>query len=104
MLLTRSHPTIVFPQTQLTFQLDTPVTVDLTRAPQAFRYVGPEDYNHNGPTTNTTVVRRTTPSLVYGGPGYYGYPYGYYGYGYPYYYGGGFGVGIRLGGGYRRFR
>lgn len=105
-LLTRSHPTIVYPQTQLTFQLDTPVTVDLTRAPQAFRFVGPDDYNHNGPTTSTTAVRRTSPSTVYGGPGYYGYDpyyYGYgYGYGYPYYgYGPGFGLGIRIGGGYR---
>jgi hypothetical protein len=105
-LLTHSHPTILYPQMQLTFQLDTPVTVDLTRAPQAFRYVGPEDYNRGTQTTTTSTVRRTSPSVVYAGPGYYGYPYGYYGYGYgyPYYYGGGFGVGIRLGGGYRRFR
>jgi hypothetical protein len=105
-LLTRSHPTIVYPQTQLTFQLDTPVTVDLARAPQAFRFVGPDDYNRN--TTTTTAVRRA-PSTVYGGPGYYGYApyYGYgFGYGYPYYgYGPGFGFGLRIGGGgFRRFR
>jgi hypothetical protein len=101
-LLTRGHPTVVYPETVLTFQLETPVTVDLTRAPQAFRFVGPDDYNHGGPTT--TVVRRA-PATVYGGPGFYGgydpYYYGY-GYGYPYYgYGPGFGLGIRIGGGFR---
>ena len=104
-LLTRGRPTVVYPETLLTFQLETPVTVDLSRAPQAFRFVGPEDYNHNGQSTTATVVRRA-PATVYGRPGYYGYDPYYYGYGYPYYgYGPGFGIGIRVGGGgYRRWR
>jgi hypothetical protein len=101
-LLTRGHPTVVYPETVLTFQSETPVTVDLSRAPQAYRFVGPEDYNRNTPTT--TVVRRA-PTVVYGAPGYYGYdPYYYGGYGfggYPYY-GWGPSVGIGFGfGGYR---
>ena len=96
-LLTRGKPTMVYPETLLTFQLETPVTVDLTRAPQAFRFVGPDDYNHS--QQSTTVVRRA-PAVVYGGPGYYGYDPYWYGYGYPYY-GYGYGVGIRIGGGYR---
>ena len=100
-LLTRGRPTIVYPETLLTFELETPLTVDLTRAPQAFRFVGPEDYNHN--TAPTTVVRRA-PTTVYGGPGYGPGYYPYSGYGYPYYWGPSFGVGIRMGGGYRRWR
>ena len=43
-LLTRGTPTVVYPETLLTFRLETQVIVDLTRAPQAFRYVGPDEY------------------------------------------------------------
>jgi hypothetical protein len=104
-LLTRGHPTVVYPETVLTFRVDTPVNVDLTRAPQAFRYVGPDEYDH---PMQTTVARRPpprpyyTPYPYYGGYpyGYGGYPYGYGGYyGYPYAYGPSFGIGIYGGGG-----
>ena len=54
-LLTRGRPTVVYPETLLTFRLDTQVIVDLTRAPQAFRYVGPDDYER---PVQTTVARR----------------------------------------------
>jgi hypothetical protein len=112
-LLTRGHPTVVYPETLLTFRINTPVNVDLNRAPQAFRYVGPEDYDR--PPVQTTVMGRPQPRpygpypYPYSYPGYYNYyPYGY---GYPYAYGPAIGIGIGIrgggwgwGGGYRRYR
>ena len=104
-LLTRGHATVVEPETLLTFRVDSPVNVDLTRAPQAFRYVGPDEYDR---PMQTTVARRPAPRPYYSPypyyyPGYYGYRYGY---GYPYAYGPSFGIGIGIGrggwGGYRR--
>jgi hypothetical protein len=88
-LLTRGRPTVVYPETPLTFRIDTAVNVDLTRAPQAFRYVGPDEYDR---PVQTTVTHRP-PS-----PGYYpAYPYYYPGYyGYPYAYGPTFGIGIGI--------
>ena len=85
----------------LTFRIDTPVAVNTTRAPQAFHYVGPNEYDH---PVETQIARRPPPrpTLYYNGP--YGYPYPYP-YSYPYYWGGGLGVGvvIRSGhGGYGR--
>jgi hypothetical protein len=100
-LLTRGHATVVYPETLLTFRVDTPVNVDLTRAPQAFRYVGPDEYDRG--TQTTTVVRRPLPRPYYSPYPYYSsYPYyypGYYGYGYPYVYGPSIGIGIGIGGG-----
>ena len=103
-LLTRGHPTVVYPETILTFRLDTPVSLDLTRAPQAFRYVGPDEYDH---PVQTTVTRRPAsgyytsyPYYYPGYPGYYADP-GYYGY-YPYAYGPRFGIGIGIGRGWGR--
>lgn len=112
-LLTRGHPTVVYPETLLTFRIDTPVTVDTTRAPQAYRYVDPYEYDR---PVQTQVVRRPagTNCAGYGclAPpsygGYYGgyYP-GWYGPGYyPYW---GWGGGLVIGGygrfgGYRRWR
>jgi hypothetical protein len=120
-LLTPGRPTIVYPESLLTFRLNTPVTVDLTRASAAFRFVGPDEFDR---PVQTTVVRRPgpgpgpgpgpAPAPYYGGGPYYGGPYyggpGYYPY-YPYssWYGPGFsfGVVVRPGyayGGYRRWR
>jgi hypothetical protein len=105
-LLTRGRPTVVYPETLLTFRVEKEVIVDLTRAPQAFRYVGPDEYDQ---PVQTTVARRPPPAPrpyyspypYYGGPGYYP---GYY---YPYGYGPSFGVVVRGGGwgwGGRRWR
>lgn len=108
-LLTRGHPTVIYPETLLTFRIDTAVPVDLTRASGAFRYVGPDEYDR---PMQTQIERRPPPPRYYG----YGAPYPYYGpyYGpayYPYYPyssfwgpGFGFGVVIRGGGHYRRWR
>jgi hypothetical protein len=78
-LLTRGNPTVIFPETTLTFRLNQDVTVSTERGSQAFRYVEPSDYETAAPA----MVRRPPPprpAYMYG-PGY-GYP--YYGYGYPY--------------------
>ena len=112
-LVTRHHPTVVYPETALTFQVTTPVTVSTDRAPQAFRFVGPEDYQPGMQYATRPGPRPVGPGSYYYAPGYapaygYGYPYPYYyGYGYPYYWGPGIGVywGGGWGGwGYRRWR
>jgi hypothetical protein len=38
-LLTRGLPTVVYPETPLTFQVTTPVTIETNNAPQAFHFV-----------------------------------------------------------------
>jgi hypothetical protein len=108
-LLTRGRPTVVFPESLLTFRLDSPVTVDLTHAPQAFRYVSPDDFDR---PVQTTMARRPPmqggPS--YGpsyGPGFGPSPYAYpsyvgpapFGWGYPFGWGPSFGVGVVIRGG-----
>ncbi len=88
-LLTRGNPTIVRPEQVLTFRMDNPIVVNTDRAPQAFRYAGPYDYQQ------PQDQPRSAPPVRYGGyygPGYY--PYYGYGYGYPYYYGPGIGIGF----------
>jgi hypothetical protein len=79
-LLTRGNPTVIFPETTLTFRVNQDIAVSTERGSQAFRYVEPTDYETAAPA----LVRRPMPPRpAYGyGPGY-GNPYGY-GYGYPY--------------------
>lgn len=43
-LLTRGQPTVVGPETLLTFRITAPVTIATDRAPQAFRYASEADY------------------------------------------------------------
>jgi hypothetical protein len=99
-LLTRGNPTLVYPETMLTFRVNQDVTVSTERSMQAFRFVQPADYEQAAPA----MVRRPMPQRPAYGYGYasgYGYPYPYYGYGYgfgygyPYYYGPGFYFGGR---------
>jgi len=97
-LLTRGNPTIVYPETMLTFRVNQEVTVSTDRSVQAFRFVQPADYESPTPA----LARRPLPRPAYGAYGYapgYGYPYPYYGY--PYY-----GPGFYFGRGFygRRFR
>jgi hypothetical protein len=75
-LLSRGAPAVVYPETLLSFQIQGPVNVNTERAPQAFRYVDPNEY-------------RLQPALQAGPPrpvpGPAPYPYaGYYGPAYPY--------------------
>jgi hypothetical protein len=101
-LTTHGHPSILYPATAVTFQVQNALAIATGNAPQAFRFVGPEDYAASQVTQRVTVQR---PGY---GP-YYGYSPYYYPY-YPYYWGpslylGGFwGGGFRFGGGFRRFR
>jgi len=76
-LLTRGNPTVIFPETMMTFRVNQDVTVSTERGSQAFRYVEPADYEQTAPA----LVRRPPPPRpAYGyGPAY-GYPY----YPYPY--------------------
>jgi hypothetical protein len=96
-LLTRGYPTVIEPETLLTFQITSPVTVETNDAPQAFRFVEPADY----PSTSMQSQQSPAPAYpvppaypypyyVYYSPPYYpyyAYPYYYPYYGYPYFYG-----------------
>ena len=90
-LLTRGKPTFISPEQVLTFRVENPIVISTERAPQAFRYVGPGDYQ-------STQVRPYAPrsrAPYYNGGGYPSYGWGpYYGYGYPYYYGPSIGIGF----------
>ena len=104
-LLTRGNPTVIYPETVLTFRVNDPIIVSTERAPQSFRGVTPGDYDRPGDTPRTVVARPSSPGPYYGsGWG------GYWGPGYSYgrsigigFYGGSrFGGGGFHGGGRRR--
>jgi hypothetical protein len=79
-LLTRGNPTVIFPETMLTFRVNQDVAVSTEHSAQAFRYVQPADYEQAAPALQR---RPMPPRPAYGyAPGFapYGYPY----YGYPY--------------------
>ena len=109
-LLTRGHPTIITPESVLTFRIDAPVTIATDHAAQAFRTVGPNDYSQpqiqaGRPGAYGAPVAGGYYASPYaaGYPYAYGYPYGSYPYGYPYAYGYPyFGVGFYGGGFYGR--
>lgn len=101
-LLTRGRPTVIYPESVVTFQIQSPVEIATDRAPQAFQYIDAQQ----GYGPNPAMAGRPGPPPAYGygqgqgygpayapayGPGYYP-PYAYGGYGYPYPYYGGFGV------------
>lgn len=98
-LLSKGYPAVIYPESVLTFRVESPIVISTDRAPQAFRYVAPGDYSQ--PSDQPRFARRPGPPPPYYGPGYYG-PYPrpyYYGWGYPYYYG----PGVAIGFGYGRF-
>jgi hypothetical protein len=77
-LLTRGQPTIVPAESVLTFRVDAPVTVVTARAPQAFRYVEPADYDRPPAPLQPPQVAQPRPSMCgpYGcAAPYYGAPY-----------------------------
>jgi hypothetical protein len=92
-MMTRNHPTVVYPESELTFRMETPLTISTARAPQAFRYVGPEDYSR---PSEPRLVRRGPPAPAYPYPAPMPYYYGPY-YPYPYW---GPGIGVYWGSGY----
>ena len=86
-LLARGQPTVVGPETLLTFQVMAPVTIETNTAPQAFRFVEPADYP-SAETPSQQALASPVP-LAYPYP-YYVYhasPYYYPYWGYPYFYG-----------------
>jgi hypothetical protein len=111
-LLTRGSPTVVYPETPMTFRLNAPVTVATDRAPEAFRYAEQPDYQRdggNGPpryAAGPGPAPGPAPYPYYGsgyGPGYGYAPYPYYGSGFSLYVGPSYGYfyGPRFRGGYR---
>jgi hypothetical protein len=92
-LLTRGQPTVIYPESVLTFRIEQPVDFSTERAPQAFRYVDTQDYGQQ--SSGQAPPRRQ--GYAYGPPPpppyAYAYPYPYYGPAYyPYYWGPGFSV------------
>jgi hypothetical protein len=100
-LFTRGYPTILPPETLLTFQLSAPVSVDTTRTPSAFQLVQPSDFQQAQNQSAAPPPRGAcgpygcpppAPAYAYYGPGYYPYPYAYSPYYYnPFFYGPTFG-------------
>ncbi len=94
-LLTRGRPTVVYPETPLTFRLEAPVVISTVSAPDAFQPVNQSDYGQR------MQYRAAGPGTA--PPPYYNYsysPYSYSPYWYPYSYGGLWGPGFYLGGGW----
>jgi uncharacterized membrane protein YgcG len=84
-LTTRGHASVIGPEQVLTFRTLQPVTIVTTSAPQAFRYVDPNEYDYYSQASQQQTIQyqqAATPPPSY-----------YYGYGAPYYYGAGFGYG-----------
>lgn len=116
---TRGRPTVIPPETVLSFRLQAPLTISTEKSQFAFQPVSQVDYDSRG--ASARPQRYAAPGAAAPPyppppppPAYYGYP--YYGYAYPYgfypapfgfgFYGGyGFGFGGRFGGrigGFRR--
>jgi len=112
---TRGKPTVVPPETVLSFRLEAPVTISTERSQSAFQPVSQDDYNSR-PGSGRPQHFETSrgPGYPPPAPYYYGYPYAYgYPYGFGYYpapfgfgfYGGyGFGYGFGYGRGFGGFR
>lgn len=83
--VTRNRPTVLYPETALTFRVEAPVAINLARAPQAFRYVDPNEYDR--PMEMEPPLQHRAPACggygcpppPYYGPAYYPYPYPYWG-------------------------
>lgn len=86
-LLSHGSPAILPPESLVTFRVQAAATVATDRAPLAFRYVDPSDYQQQPPPQYTAAA----PPRRYYAP----YPYPYYGYPYPYW---GPSVGVVIGG------
>lgn len=79
-LLTRGKPTVIYPESALTFRLEQPVTVATDRAPQAFQLAEREDYGRS-PNFATRPPAAPYPPAYAPAPA----PYPAYAYPSPYY-------------------
>ena len=77
-LLTRGRPTIIPPESLLTFRVEAPINISTVHGQVAFQPVSPEDYR----TNNQARRPRRGPGPYPPPPYAYAYPYGYP-YGYP---------------------
>ena len=77
-LLTRGRPTIIPPESLLTFRVEAPINISTVHGQVAFQPVNPEDYG----TNNQARRLRRGPGPYPPPPYAYAYPYGYP-YGYP---------------------
>jgi hypothetical protein len=79
-LSTPGKPTVISPETILSFRLQTPVTISTEKSQFAFQAVTQSDYDSHSPQSRPRMARPGPPP-----PAYYPSPYGYpYAYGYPY--------------------
>jgi len=78
-LLTRGRPTIIPPESLLTFRVEAPIAISTIHGQVAFQPVNPEDYGTNNQARRP---RRGPGPYPYPPPYAYAYPYGYP-YGYP---------------------
>jgi len=97
-LLTRGHPTVLYPESVLTFRISAPAMVSTDTAPQAFRYVSPDDYGQPYDMQASMGPPPSPAPSYYYGPAY-PYPY-YWGPGLGLYWGPGFWGGGLWGGGF----
>jgi hypothetical protein len=85
-MYTKGNPTVIAPETVLSFRLQAPVTISTDKSQFAFQPVSQSDYNSNPPRSSEPQRRprmnRPFPPPVYPYP----YPYAF-GYPYPYPYG-----------------
>ena len=83
-LLTRADPTIIAPETLLAFQVTTPVRIETSYAPPAFRFAYFSDYPQVQAQSQQASAYPAPPPYPY--PYYvYASPYSYYPYYYPYF-------------------
>ncbi len=81
-LVTRGQPSVIYPEQELTFRIEEPLTVSTEHSPQAFRYVQPNEYSNQLAYGPTPGYGAPAPGYAVAPAPYYAYPY----YGYPYYY------------------
>ena len=85
---TPGKPTVISPETVLSFRLQAPVTISTDKSQFAFQPVTQSDYDSHSAQAHSRMRRPgPPPPPYYSGP--YGYPYAY-GYPYPYFYPGPF--------------
>jgi hypothetical protein len=88
-LMTRNRPTVVYPETAFTFRLEQPLRVSTARAPDAFRFVDPSEYQRPDSVRPRPAAAPRCPMCAprpIPGPVYYP------GWGYPGWYGANIGV------------
>ena len=81
-LLTRGRPTVIYPESVLTFRVEAPIEISTEHAPQAFHYADQQDYGQRysgqGPPPRPLGppaygYAAPAPPPYYYGPGYYPY-------------------------------